>query len=94
MKCVTKLSHRSSGGGAKAGVDGEGEGEEWDADESGSAAANGGGGGAKRKRDDIEPILEAQSAQLAALQQTNADILEQLRALKEMLSQPTKTDTN
>merc|ERR1719472_153079 len=31
MKCVTKLSHRTSGGGnTKANGDGEGEGEEWD----------------------------------------------------------------
>merc|ERR1719201_937891 len=82
MKCVTKLSHRSSGGGAAKGGDGEGEGEEWDGDEGASAAA----GSAKRKRDDIEPLLEAQGLQLAQLQKTNADILEQLQSLKQLLS--------
>merc|ERR1719174_1377053 len=82
MKCVTKLSHRGSGGASKAG-EGEGEGEEWDGDDS---AHSGGTSNNKRKRDDIEPILEAQSQQLAQLQQTNTEILEQLRALKELLS--------
>ena len=98
MKCVTKLSHRSSGGGAKAGAE-EGEGEEWEGEE---VTANGGGagggagsapsGGQKRKRDDIDALLEAQSQQLAQLQQSNADILEQLRGLKELLSAQTKTE--
>merc|ERR1719487_1671875 len=74
MKCVTKLSHRSGGGGA-AKTEGEGEGEEWDGDDTSAGAA---AGGTKRKRDDIEPLLEAQSAQLAQLQQTNTEILEQL----------------
>ena len=90
MKCVTKLSHRSSGGGSGNKGETEGEGEEFEGDVGGESVAAGGlpGGGSavKRKRDDIEPLLEAQSAQLAQLQQTNADILEQLRALKELLS--------
>jgi len=80
MKCVTKLSHRSSSGGASKGGE-EGEGEEWDAEEAAGSA-----GGVKRKRDDIEPLLEAQGQQLAQLQKTNADILEQLAALKQLLS--------
>merc|ERR1719247_3787623 len=38
MKCVTKLSHRSSGGnGASKAGEGEGEGEEWEGDEAGVA---------------------------------------------------------
>ena len=91
MKCVTKLSHRSGGGGGGAAkTEGEGEGEEWD--EAAGDAANGGGGGQKRKRDDIEPLLEAQSQQLAQLQQTNTEILEQLRALKELISSRTQPD--
>ena len=74
MKCVTKLSHRTSGGGnTKANGDGEGEGEEWDGDDATANASSNG----KRKRDDIEPLLEAQSQQLSQLQQTNTDILEQ-----------------
>ena len=90
MKCVTKLSHRSSGGGAKAGA-GEGEeGEDDEVDDSATSGANGGGSasgnGTKRKRDDIEPLLEAQGQQLAALQKTNEVILEQLQALKALLS--------
>jgi len=89
MKCVTKLSHRSSGGGASK-VDGEGEGEEWEGDE--SAAAGASAGGVKRKRDDIEPLLEAQGLQLAQLQKTNADILEQLQVLKQLLSARLQSD--
>jgi hypothetical protein len=88
MKCVTKLSHRSSSGAAKAGA-GEGEeGEEEDA-AGDDPAANGGAAGSngvKRKRDDIEPLLEAQGQQLAQLQKTNAEILEQLQALKALLA--------
>jgi hypothetical protein len=84
MKCVTKLSHRSSGGGAAKNE--EGEGEEWDGEAEGGAAANGGGGGTKRKRDDLEQLLEAQGQQLAQLQRTNADILEQLQSLKSLLA--------
>merc|ERR1719324_1001104 len=76
MKCVTKLSHRSSGGGSGNKGETEGEGEEFEGDVGGESVAAGGlpGGGSavKRKRDDIEPLLEAQSAQLAQLQQTNA----------------------
>jgi len=91
MKCVTKLSHRSS----TAKADGEGEGEEWE-EESGAAGGAGGGasGGAgasnnnnKRKRDEIEPILEAHGQQLQQLQRTNIEILEQLTALKQLLTQ-------
>merc|ERR1719231_1978784 len=95
MKCVTKLSHRSSGGGAKAGA---GEGEEGEDDEAADdAAANGAGAsgvsnGVKRKRDDIEPLLEAQGQQLAQLQKTNAEILEQLQALKALLAARTTGD--
>lgn len=80
MKCVTKLSHRSSsGGGGKATGDGEGEGEEWDEE----GVANGVTG--KRKRDDIELVLESQAQQLANLQKTNEDVLEQLVQLKQLL---------
>lgn len=84
MKCVTKLSHRSS----STKVDGEGEGEEWDDESQGGAASAGGGaaGGNKRKRDDIEPILEAHSQQLQQLQRTNLEILEQLQSLKQLLT--------
>ena len=83
MKCVTKLSHRSS---AKVGgADGEGEEGEDEVDDVG---ASGGGSAVKRKRDDIEPMLEAQGQQLAQLQKTNADILEQLQALKQLLQAP------
>jgi hypothetical protein len=53
MKCVTKLSHRSSSG---AKPEGEGEGEEWEEQQDTS--------GTKRKRDDIEPILEAHGQQV------------------------------
>ena len=62
IKCVTKLSHRSS----STKVD-EGEGEEWVDEEAQGGAA--GGGGTKRKRDDIEPILEShgQQVRLASL---------------------------
>jgi len=75
MKCVTKLSHRSSSG---TKVEGEGEGEEWEEQAQDS--------GLKRKRDDIEPILEAHGQQLRQLQQTNLEILEQLQTLKQMLA--------
>lgn len=80
MKCVTKLSHRSSSSGGSKGVDMEMEGEEW---EEGETVAS--SGGTKRKRDDIEPLLEAQGLQLEQLQKTNSAILEQLRQLKELL---------
>jgi len=89
MKCVTKLSHRSSN--PKA--DGEGEGEEWEEESQGGSGGGGGSvaGGAvnsnnKRKRDDIEPILEAHGQQLQHLQQTNMEILEQLQSLKQLLT--------
>ena len=85
MKCVTKLSHRSSSSNSSAAKlegEGEGEGEGWGEEDTG-----GGGGGTKRKRgDDIEPLLEAQGLQLRQLQKTNADILEQLAALKQLLT--------
>jgi len=80
MKCVTKLSHRSS----STKVDGEGEGEEWD--EEGQAGGGGASANNKRKRDDIEPILESHSQQLQQLQRTNIEILEQLQALKQLLT--------
>jgi len=92
MKCVTKLSHRSSGGSSSKGIEGEGEGEGEEWDESGACYTGGGGGGGgggrdtKRKRDDIEPLLEAQGLQLQQLQKTNGDILEQLHQLKQLLS--------
>lgn len=73
MKCVTKLSHRSGAAGKLE--DGVADDEDWD--ESGS--------GAKRKRDDLEPLLEAQSQQLQQLQQSNQSILEQLQSLKQLL---------
>ena len=83
MKCVTKLSHRSS---AKAGTgEGEGEDEAEEAEESANGVGGSSSGAVKRKRDDIEPLLEAQGQQLAQLQKTNADILEQLQALKQIL---------
>ena len=63
--------------------------EEADEAEEAEESANGVGGSSsgavKRKRDDIEPLLEAQGQQLAQLQKTNADILEQLQALKQIL---------
>lgn len=78
MKCVTKLSHRSS----KADGTGEGEEGEWDGDEMGGGSAP---GGTKRKRDDIEAALDLQGQQLLSLQKTNAEILEQLQSLKQFL---------
>eukprot|EP00966_Prymnesium_polylepis_P214117 4959115-Prymnesium_polylepis.1 len=62
MKCVTKLSHRSS----TTKVDGEGEGEEWEEGEGGGGGAGAAGGSSnnKRKRDDIEPILESHGQQV------------------------------
>ena len=75
MKCVTKLSHRSN---STTKVE-EGEGEEWEEEAASSS-------GTKRKRDDIEPILEAQGQQLQQLQRTNAEILEQLQAVKQLLT--------
>ena len=85
MKCVTKLSHRSSASSSSKGMEGEGEGEEW---EEGGEGGGGGGSanGTKRKRDDIEPLLEAQAQQLVQLQKTNIDILEQLRQLKQLFT--------
>merc|ERR1719380_307215 len=71
MKCVTKLSHRASGTKLEAG---EEEAEPWED----SAAL-------KRKRDDIDHTLEHQGQQLEELQQTTNQVLEQLRALREML---------
>lgn len=90
MKCVTKLSHRSS----STKVDGEGEGEEWEDDSQGQGGAGAGGGSGnsnsnhnKRKRDDqIEPILESHGQQLQQLQRTNIEILEQLQSLKQLLT--------
>jgi len=102
MKCVTKLSHRSSAGGGSKGGEGEGEGEEWEegvgvsgdgGGGSGGVGGGGGGGGAKRKRDDIEPLLEAQGLQLQQLQKTNSEILDQLRQLKQLIAgSAAKTD--
>lgn len=83
MKCVTKLSHRSS----STKVDEGEEGGEWEGDEGGANANGGGGGGGnKRKRDDIEPILESHGQQLQQLQRTNLEILEQLQSLKQLLT--------
>jgi len=75
MKCVTKLSHRGSGG--KLEGDGEEAGLLPDDDD--------GAVGGKRKRDDIEPVLEAQGHKLHELQQMNMQILEQLRSIKQTL---------
>ena len=129
MKCVTKLSHRGSGGNK------EGEGEEarpapprpapprlfvgsgfrrrarhracsghallWSSSQrlTGAPRAlrqavgeNGQGmemdpsGGMKRKRDDLEPMLEAQGQKLQELHQINVQILEQLKTIKQQLS--------
>ena len=77
MKCVTKLSHRSSANGAKMENDEE-EGE-WENDANGQ--------GIKLKRDEIEPLLEVHSQQLQLLQRTNSQILEQLQGLKQLLWQ-------
>ena len=86
MKCVTKLSHRSSSGSNSKAGDAEGEGEEWD-EADGAAAGNGaGGGGTKRKREDLDALLESQSQQLQELLKTNSVILEELRQLRQMLS--------
>jgi len=82
MKCVTKLSHRSGasckleGGAEDAGE----EAEEWDETATGPSPA------LKRKRDELEPVLEAQSAQIQRLQENNSLMMEQLRALKQLLS--------
>lgn len=81
MKCVTKLSHRSGASGKLEGSAedaGEEAAEEW---EEGAGPPN----GMKRKRDELEPLLEAQGAQLQQLQETNSLMMEQLRALKQML---------
>jgi len=75
MKCVTKLSHRSGGSGGKLEPGAEGEEEEWDESV-----------GGKRKRDELEPLLEAQAQQLQQLQRTSGMILEQLQGLKAILS--------
>jgi len=81
MKCVTKLSHRSSSSSASAKVDeGEGEGE------AGGEGWGEEGVGTKRKRDDVEQLLAAQGQQLAQLQKTNGEILEQLKALKDLIA--------
>lgn len=78
MKCVTKLSHRGSGGNKEGegenGEEGAGNGEEGEASSS------------KRKRDDIEPILEAQGHKLHELHQMNMQILEQLKNIKQTLT--------
>merc|ERR1719174_3476603 len=58
MKCVTKLSHRSSAAGAKAGLEGEEGADDWE-EEAAAGGANGAAAGVKRRRsDDIEPMLE------------------------------------
>jgi len=71
MKCVTKLSHRASG----TKLETEEDEETWE-----DTAAG------KRKRDEIDQTLEHQGQQLEELQQTTNQVLEQLRALREMLS--------
>ena len=43
-------------------------------------------GGMKRKRDDLEPILEAQGQKLQELHQINVQILEQLKNIKQQLN--------
>jgi len=79
MKCVTKLSHRGSGGNK------EGEGEEA-VGENGQGMEMDPSGGMKRKRDDLEPMLEAQGQKLQELHQINVQILEQLKNIKQQLS--------
>jgi len=39
-----------------------------------------------RAGDELEPLLEAQGAQLQQLQETNSQMMEQLRALKQLLA--------
>jgi hypothetical protein len=79
MKCVTKLSHRGSSGNK------EGEGEETNGGDNGNGD-DGDASGTKRKRDDIEPMLEAQGHKLQELHQMNVQILEQLKNIKATLS--------
>ncbi len=43
-------------------------------------------GGMKRKRDDLEPMLEAQGQKLQELHQINVQILEQLKNIKQQLN--------
>ena len=43
-------------------------------------------GGMKRKRDDLEPILEAQGQKLQEMHQINMQILEQLKNIKQQLN--------
>ena len=81
------------GGGGGGGGGGSTSGSAYDDEDSSVGARGGGGGGGggggrdtKRKRDDIEPLLEAQGLQLQQLQKTNSDILEQLHQLKQLLS--------
>ena len=76
MKCVTKLSHRGSGGKM------EGDGEEAAMMPDDDDAL----GGGKRKRDDIEPVLESHGQQLHEMQQLNLQILEQLRNIRQTLA--------
>ena len=73
MKCVTKLSHRSSTSDKQ--VMGDGEEEEWDESATG-----------KRKRDELESLLEGQGQQLQQLQESQTQILAQLQTLKQLLS--------
>lgn len=80
MKCVTKLTHRSSTSKAEA-ADGENAG-----GENGEDAADGEGeGGKKRRRDELESALDAQGAQIEALQGAASSILLQLETLRELL---------
>jgi len=85
MKCVTKLSHRAGAsckleGGADGAEDAGEEADEWDEGAPGPPSS------IKRKRDELEPLLDAQGAQLQQLQETSSQMMEQLRALKQLLS--------
>mmetsp|Transcript_22209 Transcript_22209/g.62005 ORF Transcript_22209/g.62005 Transcript_22209/m.62005 type:complete len:114 (-) Transcript_22209:849-1190(-) len=50
------------------------------------ATSGGGSESKKRKREDLETILDSQAQQIERLQRTSVDMLEQLRYLKQVLS--------
>lgn len=84
MKCVTKLSHRSSSGGPKVERSAD-KGEA--ADKEGAGTDDGGDDSNKRKRlqSELDEQLDAQREQLRTLNERNAEILEQLAGIKQML---------
>jgi len=79
MKCVTKLTHRSSVGPK---LETEDEDDEADGGEESACSEQ-----KKRKRDDVDSQLEAQREQIESLQQTSDDILGRVRGLKQLLTQ-------